>query len=936
MVSSARALARRVVPASGLALLALLAVAAWSYAVARGVFLEQARERLRMAVVGAKGHVTARLDQTLEALRRMADAAARIGRLDEALLEQTAGSMPRAVRGVVVVDSFGAVIASAPGGAVLDLPREVLAALVRDTASSVGAAWAQTRERVTGLDVLLAGVPMGTEPRPEVGRAAAAVAVVDLRQLARVLGADPAIAGSGVILVTRGTGQVVVASERFSGVTLADLLPEEALAAAREGLARGQAPRGVLTGVWGGHRQGLLAVAEQLEELPGQWAVAGMLPVGVALEPARELFLTGGLGLVVLAALWVAFAVACSRSEAARVAAAAEAERLRQAGVRSDLEARVRFLLEHAGMPLVLLRDLEVGALNRAAEALLGVASGGLGPHTRFVDLVEEGGREAVLEFLGEPHRWGQRREQFRTIVRTAAGDHRAVELTVSSLGTDAGGGQLRLVALRELASFERCSALLDAVGAFDARAVLVLDRQGRFLWGNTALFERTGLPAGELRERGVLSLVAPPDRKRARASFASALRGKPRSALVRAAQAGGTSTVATLHAVPLDVAGVRVGVVVSAEEAKAATLAASVPEARLATALADFGAAVAHRLNNDLQALLGLVQRIEQEGTLTPYVRPMNQLLTAATAETQKLVAVGRIGPSGLRELRLGGLVARWAQRKAREVPPSVRLSVRREVADDRVVADELQLRLMLDLAVDAAVAELELGGGAVEVSLEGQGDARTVRLTVADTGEVFPTPERREPGAWAVSREAALALAQAVAYRHQGRCGSRRRAGLGNRLWLELPLSGERGSAVRPLAAPSGRGVVLVADDEDLVRQTLAEALRGQGYEVVEASDGERVVELVEQGASQFDLVVLDLVMPKLGGREAYQRLRQCAPALPVLVSTGYEPAGADDLPGAEVLIKPFSIDEFLGRVREILGGAGERPAADGKIPE
>jgi PAS domain S-box-containing protein len=936
MVSSSRTALRRVVPASGFALVAVVVVAAWAYAVARTVFLEQARERLRMAVLGAGGHVAARLDQTLDALRRMTDEMARLGHLDEGLMERTAGLLPRSVRGVVAVDRFGAVVTAAPRGAVLDLPREVVAALVREISSSAGAAWAQTTERMTGLDVLLVGVPVGTEPRGEAGASVAVLAVVDLRQLERALGVDPTVAGNGLLLVMRGAGQVVVASERPSGVGLEEILPEAALAAARQQLARGQTPRGVLVGVWNGRRQGLLVAAEQLEELPGQWAVAGLLPVRVALEPARGLFLVGGLGLVVLAALWVAFAVSCARSEVAREEAVAEAERLRRASLRSDLEARCRFLLDHAGMPLVLLRDLEVVALNHHAEAFLGVESGRLGKDVRLVDLVEESGREAVLQLLGESHPQDHPREWLRTALRTAGGEHRAVEVTVSHVGSDPEGGQLQLVALRELASFERCSALLDAVGALDPRAVLVLDREGRLVWGNGTLFEKTGLKAAKLQERGVLALIAPGDRKRARAIFASALRGNPRSTVVRTALSGGASAVATLHAVPLDVAGVRVGVVVSAEEAKAATLAASVPEARLATALADFGAAVAHRLNNDLQALVGLVNRIHQEGTVTPYFQETSQLLAAATAETQKLVAVGRIGSSGLRELRLGGLVERWCQRKRAALPPSVRLFLRRDVEEDRIVGDALQLQLVLDVAVDAAVGELERGGGAVEVSVEGQPGASTVRLTVADTGEAVPVPEGQEPGAWAVSREAALALAQAVAYRHQGRCGSRQRAGIGNRLWLELPLSGQRRRASEPKGAPAGRGVILLADDEELVRQTLAEALRVQGYEVVEAWDGAMVLELVEQQGARFDLVVLDLLMPKLSGREAYQRLRQFAPSLPVLVCTGYEPASEDDLSGAEVIIKPFSLEEFVARVGEILGVAGGGAPADGKISQ
>jgi CheY-like chemotaxis protein len=115
---------------------------------------------------------------------------------------------------------------------------------------------------------------------------------------------------------------------------------------------------------------------------------------------------------------------------------------------------------------------------------------------------------------------------------------------------------------------------------------------------------------------------------------------------------------------------------------------------------------------------------------------------------------------------------------------------------------------------------------------------------------------------------------------------------------------------------------------DDEEMIRISLATALRSARIEVVEAKNGLEVVERVLAAPDRFALVVLDLVMPVMDGREAVRRLRECAPTLPVVICTGYDPSGDEVLATAAVLIEPFTIAELLDRVAEFTG----QPPADG----
>jgi PAS domain S-box-containing protein len=143
-------------------------------------------------------------------------------------------------------------------------------------------------------------------------------------------------------------------------------------------------------------------------------------------------------------------------------------------------------------------------------------------------------------------------------------------------------------------------------------------------------------------------------------------------------------------------------------------------------------------------------------------------------------------------------------------------------------------------------------------------------------------------------------------------------------------MPLRPETGSAAR-----GGTETLLIVEDEEMVRGLASRGLREHGYTVVEACHGADALRQLESLA-EVDLVISDVVMPEMGGRELGRRLASVRPSLPVLYMSGY--TGEDVTqrgllePGAPFQQKPFAPEELARKVREMLDAARTRTPAAG----
>jgi CheY-like chemotaxis protein len=268
-------------------------------------------------------------------------------------------------------------------------------------------------------------------------------------------------------------------------------------------------------------------------------------------------------------------------------------------------------------------------------------------------------------------------------------------------------------------------------------------------------------------------------------------------------------------------------------------------------------------------------------------------------------------------------------------------RVKVEIDLADDlpAAKADANQVEMaILNLAVNARDAMPE--GGTLTISAKpvvieasesgGLQAGRYVRLAVADSGTGMDEDTLKravEPffSTKGIGRGTGLGLSMVhgLAAQLGGGLSISSKPGLGTCVELSLPVSEE---ALPPPDRPAesrarpAAGIVLLVDDEELVRQSTADMLVDLGYAVVEAGSGEEALRLVDAG-QHFDLLVTDHLMPGLSGTEVARELRGRHPATRVLVVSGYAEVDgvAPDLPR---LVKPFRQVDLAAKLRELDG--------------
>jgi CheY-like chemotaxis protein len=212
-----------------------------------------------------------------------------------------------------------------------------------------------------------------------------------------------------------------------------------------------------------------------------------------------------------------------------------------------------------------------------------------------------------------------------------------------------------------------------------------------------------------------------------------------------------------------------------------------------------------------------------------------------------------------------------------------------------------------------------------------------RYVMLAVTDSGTGMDEETRRrmfEP--YFTTKEVGkgtglgLSAVQAAVEQSAGFIEVESEPGRGTALRIYLPrVEGAAADVAPPEAVPTveGKETVLVVEDLAGVREFVVAALLTYGYQAIPAADGIEALRLCEREGGRIDLVLTDVAMPNLGGRELAGRLRERWPGIKVLFMSAYDDAVASDGDTENFIEKPFSPDQLAERVREMLTAPGRR---------
>jgi PAS domain S-box-containing protein len=372
----------------------------------------------------------------------------------------------------------------------------------------------------------------------------------------------------------------------------------------------------------------------------------------------------------------------------------------------------------------------------------------------------------------------------------------------------------------------------------------------------------------------------------------------------------------------------------------------------------------IAHDFNNLLTAILGysalLMHRFSPKDPLREHASEIQRAGERASALVRQLLAYSRrqvLQPSVLDPNTVVEGVEDLLRRVVGE-DVELRLALDREVPFVRADRGQLE-QVLLNLAVNARDAmprggcltietrgaEVEAGG---EASLE---PGRYVVLSVADTGcgmdettraHVFePFFTTKGPGK---GTGLGLATVYGIVRQSGGRVSFESEVGRGTTFRVHLPaVLGEEATLPprAPEAAPeAGWETVLLVEDEEVVRLLLARVLSEHGYDVLQASDALEALSVCETHPGPIHLMVTDLVMPRMSGRELADRAASLRPGTKVLFISGYvdEAAVRHGVlePGVEFLQKPFPPEAIAKRVRAILSADAPSPRATTSCPD
>ena len=359
----------------------------------------------------------------------------------------------------------------------------------------------------------------------------------------------------------------------------------------------------------------------------------------------------------------------------------------------------------------------------------------------------------------------------------------------------------------------------------------------------------------------------------------------------------------------------------------------------------------IAHDFNNLLQVVLGYSQLLlAKKSPNSPEYDNLKKITVAArhAADLVKgLLAFSRRATTQPRPLDLNYQVTEVGSLLERTIPKMIKIDLRLEEDLSVIHADPGQIeQILMNLGVNSRDAMPDGGVLIIETRNAlldqdycrnhiGAKPGRHVMLVVSDTGQgidketlehIFePFYTTKDVGK---GTGLGLSMVYGIVKQHGGHISCESRPGHGTTFRIYFPAveeEEEEHEQVDVFSPPGGLETLLIVDDEELVRDLGSDYLRQAGYTVLTASNGREALEVYQEKQADVCLVLLDLIMPEMGGRKCFKELLKINPKVKVLIVSGYTSGGTEkdavELGARGFVEKPYDLTKLLQIIRQVL---------------
>lgn len=365
----------------------------------------------------------------------------------------------------------------------------------------------------------------------------------------------------------------------------------------------------------------------------------------------------------------------------------------------------------------------------------------------------------------------------------------------------------------------------------------------------------------------------------------------------------------------------------------------------------------IAHDFNNIITVLLGysdeLIEEAPPNSNLHSAAVEVRRAADRASALTQQLLAFSRRQTMVSQSVDVNQVIVHMEDLVRRLIGPEIKLEFSLDPTLAAISADHQQIgQVLMNLVVNARDAmpgggtltieteNVELGADMVDVI-----PGPHVLLMVSDSGvgmtreirdrlfEPFFTTKDQGQGTGL-----GLSMVQAIVRQSSGHIVVDSAPGKGTTFKVYFPRQTGAAAELAPADPPSsgvtvkGEGVVLLAEDDRSVRRLVVAELTRRGFTVIEAEDGETALEVFRREKDRVDVLVTDVVMPRMNGADLAKAADRIRPGLKILFISGHPEragAGLDPTGVTNLLMKPFTADTLAARIKELITG---RKEADG----